>query len=307
MFMNIVNKYGIVTKRAFADTFSSENSKILNEILTSVVRSYAVKIRRATDDGVSLRTECMKAVYNVLEICLGTPPKSFNFEFKRSTAPGTEQLGDRVCSFKGISPKRFVGEHLPPYEYCSLVNDPRNKYMKQYHIKFAGNVVGGSYGYVNTDMDRMLRYTIESLKHGHPVWFGADASDLDFMNYGVFDSRQFIFEKIFGHRIQLSKAERIRCQESGPNHAMLFTGVSLNSENKASNFRIENSWGSENAQNGFYNCTIAWFRTHVYQVIIQRRFIKHDRELGLALKSDESVELLPWDPIGCLAHLKAAS
>ena len=81
------------------------------------------------------------------------------------------------------------------------------------------------------------------------------------------------------------------------NHAMVLTGVNLD-EGNPTKWKIENSWGSDVANKGYYMCSDTWFDRFVYQAVINKKYLSK-KQLD-ALKG-KVVHLNPWDPMGTLA------
>ena len=95
----------------------------------------------------------------------------------------------------------------------------------------------------------------------------------------------------------MDKGESLDYRASTMNHAMCITGVALK-EDKATKWKIENSWGTENGKDGYYIMNNSWFDQFVYQAVINKKYL-NETELN-ALKG-ELVVLKPWDPMGSLA------
>jgi bleomycin hydrolase len=63
-------------------------------------------------------------------------------------------------------------------------------------------------------------------------------------------------------------------------------------------WKVENSWGTEPGNKGFFVMSDSWFDEHMYQVVVQRKYLSP--ALQAALKT-EPFQLKPWDPMGSLA------
>ena len=87
MIVSIIQKYGIVPKKAMPDTFNMQNSKMLNELLNKKLRIFAKELRDAFKNGkkeeelIELKNKQLKEVYAFLSVMLGTPVKEFDFEY----------------------------------------------------------------------------------------------------------------------------------------------------------------------------------------------------------------------------------
>ena len=63
-------------------------------------------------------------------------------------------------------------------------------------------------------------------------------------------------------------------------------------------WRVENSWGDENGQNGFFVMNDSWFDEHMFEVAARKRYLPPTLRKALALPP---IVLPPWDPMGSLA------
>jgi bleomycin hydrolase len=80
-------------------------------------------------------------------------------------------------------------------------------------------------------------------------------------------------------------------------HAMLFTGMDV-VDGKARRWRVENSWGDENGEKGYYLMNDNWFDEYLFEIAARRKYLPE--ELWQAF--DEAPVILPaWDPMGSLA------
>ena len=63
-------------------------------------------------------------------------------------------------------------------------------------------------------------------------------------------------------------------------------------------WKIQNSWGDERGDKGYYVADDAWFDNYVYQAVVKKSLLSE--ELLKALGEEKQV-LEPWDPMGTLA------
>ena len=85
MFVNIVNKYGLVPKYVYPETIASSNTRELNKYLSKILRKNTVTLREAIKEGKSkqevnaLKEAALQDVFNVLTATLGKLPETFDF------------------------------------------------------------------------------------------------------------------------------------------------------------------------------------------------------------------------------------
>jgi bleomycin hydrolase len=94
-----------------------------------------------------------------------------------------------------------------------------------------------------------------------------------------------------------SKAERLLHHQTLMTHAMLFTGVDV-VDGRPRRWRVENSWGSDKADKGFWTMNDNWFGEHVFEIAVRRDALPASL---LAAFEEEPVVLPAWDPMGALA------
>ena len=107
------------------------------------------------------------------------------------------------------------------------------------------------------------------------------------------DDKLFDFELFYGTGFNLTKKQRLEYGESQMTHAMLFTGVDLDKNEKPVKWRVENSWGTTNGDKGYHIMSDTWFDEFNYEVVIHKKYISNDLN-NLYSKSDP-ISLPPWD------------
>ena len=95
-----------------------------------------------------------------------------------------------------------------------------------------------------------------------------------------------------------SKEQRVNTGESAMNHAMLFTGVDIDEAGEGRRFRVENSWGEDHGDKGFFTMDAAWFDANVFEVAVHVDDLPADLR---AVITEEPLHLPAWDPMGALA------
>jgi bleomycin hydrolase len=300
MFINLVDKYGVIPKTFMPETANSNNSDAMNTLLTSKLRGYAKELRSMKDASVEelreKKTGFLEEFYKMLCIYLGTPPTDFYWEWRDK---------DNVFHRRGeMTPRSFFDEYisLDLDNMVSLINAPTQDkpFNKMYTVKFLGNTVGGRDSrYLNVELPVMKAAVVSMIKDGHAVWFGCDVGKMLQTEKGAMDLNIYDYESVFGTETMLSKAERLDYGDSEMTHAMVITGVDLDEKEKSRKWRIENSWGAQIGDKGYMYMMDEWFDEYLYEVIVRKKYL--GPELLAALET-KPVPLEPWDPMGSLAR-----
>jgi bleomycin hydrolase len=137
----------------------------------------------------------------------------------------------------------------------------------------------------------------QTLEAGEPVWFGCDVGKHMRRDLGLWDADLFDYESVYDMSFHLDKAARLEYGESQMTHAMLFTGVDV-VDARARRWRVENSWGPDTGQKGFFTMNDSWFDDYVFEIAARRSYLPTELQRALDL---EPIVLPAWDPMGALA------
>ena len=148
---------------------------------------------------------------------------------------------------------------------------------------------------MNTEIDTLKQAVVRQLKAGHPVFFGCDVGQFSDRQLGIMDQALFEYEAAFDISFGLTKADRLRTQESQMTHAMVISGVHLDKEGKPVRYKVENSWGPDVGEKGYFVMSDRWFEQWVYQVVIPKQLAPKD--LVKVFEGEERVVLPAWDPM----------
>lgn len=301
MISALIQKYGVVPKEIMPESACSSSTKDMNNIITSKLREFACTLRKEAANGKSaeelgrMKTDMMSVIYRMLSICLGNPPREFDFEIRTKDGKFIREKGITPLAFY----EKYVGMDLT--QYVSMINAPTadKPYMRSYTVKFLGNVVGGSpVRYVNLPVGELKKAAIAQMKDGEPVWFGCDVGQSSQRTGGVMDLNAYDYEALFDTEFTMTKAEKLNYGHSRMTHAMVFQGVDLDENGESVRWCVENSWGPDAGKKGMYLMTDRWFDEYMYQVVVHRKYLSE--EILKAYES-EPAELEPWDPMGALA------
>ncbi len=298
MAMNLIRKHGLVPKSAYPESNTSSATRWMNTELKNILRSSACEIRAilegggTEDEAREHKEKRIADVWKMLCIHLGTPPKTFDWQWRDK---------DDEFHRKGrMTPQQFAAEYVDIEweDYVCIVNDPRNEYYRTYTIDFLQNVAGGPpVVYLNVPSKEMKAVTQRLLEDGMPVWMGCDVGKEMDRKKGLWDADLFDVEGLYGVEYGMDKANRLRHNQTMMTHAMLFTGVDV-VNGRARRWRVENSWGGETGQKGYYTMNDSWYDEYMFEIAAPTSYLNEKMVAGL---ETEPVVLPAWDPMGSLA------
>ena len=299
MFVNIVNKYGLCPKHAFPETATSSATRDTNQLINFNIRKFASDAKaifesKGIESVKRLKRAVLKKIYFLLVDAYGVPPTTFNFEYTNSKGKYHQVSGLTPLAFK----EKYIGNRLD--EYVSLINAPTKDkpFNKSFTVKYLGNVVGGKVvTHLNLEMKRLKELIIKQLKDGEIVWFGSDVGFYGDREAGIWDDRIFDYKSAVDLDLKMDKGESLDYRASAMNHAMCITGVALKN-GRPTKWKIENSWGTANGEQGYYYMSASWFDQFVYQAVVNKKYLSPEE---LKAYNGKPIELKPWDPMGSLA------
>lgn len=301
MLANIIRKYGIVPKEAMPETFSSSCTREITPWMTKKLREFACTLRTAYAKGASMeelqgkKQEMMSVIYRMLVIALGKPPKTFTWE--------TRDKDKQFIRIADITPQQFFAEYVGWNldDYVSIINAPTQDkpFHHSYTVQYLGNVTEGHIvRHLNLPIEEMKKLAITQMQDGQVVWFGCDVGQFHEKDLGIMDTDGIQAGLLFDTDFPMTKAQRLDYGESLMTHAMVFTGVNLDKVGKPNRWKVENSWGEDRGNKGFYIMSDRWFDEYMYQVVVNKKYLSKEQ---LRAYEEEPTVLAPWDPMGSLA------
>ncbi len=335
MFVNLVNKYGLVPKSAYPDSQNATDSDTFVQYINSKLREFAAELREAHKNGTSLeelremKVRDLETVYRMTAIALGEPPERFDFiartkddededkkdgkkDEKSENSEKSEDKKDKkeekpktgkddrpmICEI-GITPLEFAKKYVPVdvNDFVTLSNSPmeRTPFNKLYQIKYSTNVAETKgMEFVNVPIDVFRKAAVAQLNAGHPIWFACDCTQFSLREAGFFDPAVVRVDELFDVKFNFTKAQGLEYMDSPSNHAMTFTGVNINKDGEPDRWKIENSWGKDAGEDGYYVGSAAWFDRYVTEIIINKKYLDEET---LEILKQEPVMVEPWEPL----------
>ncbi|WP_338217766.1 aminopeptidase C [Lacticaseibacillus salsurivasis] len=292
----LIEKYGIVPKSVMPETYNSSKTGEVNSVLNLKLRQAAAEIQKAAqagqdDDALrALKQEQLSEIYRVVAYAYGNPPASFDFSYRDDKNNFHED--------RGLTPKTFYEKYVgwDLSQFVLLVADPRptKQYYQAYTLPSQNTVVGGRpIIFVNVPREDLQAMAISQLQAGAAVWFGNDVGqDVD-RDTGTLTGGLYDYSTLFGFDVTMPLAERFATREAAVTHAMTLTGVNLEN-GQPTRWKVENSWGKERGNDGYYVADQDWFEKYAYEVAIRKDLLS---EKILAATQTTPIALEAWDEL----------
>lgn len=294
---DLADKYGLVPKSVMPETYQSDNTRIMAQLVARKLREFGLELRKmvaakkkpaAINDR---KTEMLATVYRMLAMTIGEPVKEFTYAHRNKS-------GKTVGEAKTYTPQEFykecIGEPLNG-TFVMLMNDPRNEYYKVYEVEYDRHTYDGhNWRYINLPMEEIEKCAIASIKDNRKMYSSYDVGKQLDRTRGYMALDNFDYESLFGVEFPMNKADRIATFDSGSTHAMTLTAVDLDSNGKPVKWAVENSWGAATGQSGLYIMTADWFREYMFRLVVDRKYVP---ENILNIESQKAIKLTYDDPL----------
>lgn len=294
---DLVDKYGLVPKEVMAETYSSDNTRQMARLVSSKLREYGLRLRKMKEEGKAVaeikaeKTQMLSTIYRMLAMTIGNPPAEFTYAFK-------DKDGKTIGKTKKYTPLEFAKEVVGGKingSFVMLMNDPRRPYYKTYEVEYDRHTYDGhNWRYLNLPMDDIEQMAIASLKDGRKMYSSYDVGKFLDRKRGYCDLENFDYGSLMGTTFGMSKADRISTFDSGSTHAMTLTAVDLNSDGKATKWKVENSWGADWGQKGCLIMTDSWLREYMFRLVVDKKYVP---ARILKMSQQEPLMVMPEDPL----------
>ncbi|MBK6764793.1 MAG: C1 family peptidase [bacterium] len=291
--VSLVQKHGVVPKSVMGETNSSANTGRMHGILKTLLRRQAMTLRTLGEVGKTeseLRAEkpaLLAEVMRLLVLNYGVPPTEFEWRTTDSTG--------KVSEPQILTPREFYDEVIGVdlSEYVSLGSYSNHPFGKNYVISATRPMAEKQdVSFVNVEMAMLKQCALAALLDSNRVWFGCDVGKESYSKKGLLMRGVLNYEELFGVDLDMPKTARLNYRDQTTNHAMVFVGVDMLNE-KPRKWRVENSWGKDPGDGGYFVMSDDWFDEYVMNVIVPRRYVPAEVS---KLTSEAPVVLPIWDP-----------
>ena len=296
---DLVMKYGLVPQDVMAETYNSNNTSEIDNVLKRKLREFGIALREKAEGGAGqkaleqMKTEQLKTIYRMLVMAYGEPVTQFSWAPKDGS-------GKPKSEPKTYTPLEFYKEACGPVDdlyadYVMLMNDPSRPYNTVYEIDYDRHLYDGhNWLYVNLELDDLKQLVIASLKDSSAMYFSCDVAKSLNRATGILDLKNYDYESLLGTTFGMNKKQRILTFDSGSSHAMTLVAVDLNSDGKPVKWKVQNSWGASNGHAGHLIMTDEWFNEYMFRVVVNRKYCS---EQILEILKQKPVKLPAWDPM----------
>lgn len=301
MAADCIMKHGAVPQEIMPESESSNKTSRMNQMITRKLRIFAFELRDMYEGKKSIKkmrarkVEMLKEVYRMLALNLGVPPTEFQWRY-------TDKDGN-MGEVKTYTPTEFwqeVTDGVDLRDYVVLGHCPTQPLGKNYRIILTREQVESTdWTFLNMEMKVLKEYAHKILADTIPVQFSVDMgrqmdSKAGLMAQGVYD-----YESFYGVGFDFDKKVGIYSRDSAPNHSMVLVGYD-EAEGKVAKWKIENSWGTDRGDDGFFLMTDEWFDLFGYSIVLHKDNLSPEH---LELTKTKPVDLPFWDPLARIAQV----
>lgn len=293
---NLISKYGLMPKDAMPETYSSNHTSQMSNLISLKLREFGLQLRdmannKSTTEKMLLdkKQEMLQTIYRMLTVSLGEPPAEFTWTQRDSKG--------NVVSTDKYTPKSFAEKFAKTdfSNYYMVMNDPTREYYKVYEIEYDRHVYDGqNWRFLNLPMNEIADMAIASIKDSTMMYFSCDVGKFLDRDRGFMDVNNYDYGSLFGTTFGMDKKQRIATYASASSHAMTLCAVDLDKDGKPVKWMVENSWGSKYGHNGFLIMTDEWFNEYMFRLVVESKYIP---EKTLKLFNQKPIMLPAWDPL----------
>ena len=293
---NLIAKYGLVPREAMPETYNTDNTSSISNLLSLKLREDGLELRTlAAKKGVTAaqlqqrKTEMLGTIYRMLALTMGEPPAQFTWQQKDAKG--------EIVSTDTYTPMSFYEKFAKTdfSKYYMIMNDPTREYYKVYEIQYDRHVYDGqNWRYLNLPMDEIAPMCIASIKDSTMMYFSCDVDKFLNRDKGFMDVNNYDYGSLFGTTFGMDKKARVATHASGSSHAMTLCAVDLDKEGRPLKWMVENSWGSSYGYQGFLIMTNDWFNEYMFRVVLEEKYIPAKY---ITMLHQKPIMLPAWDPM----------
>ena len=275
-FKELIKKYGVMPKSKFSNSFQSNDTVELNEILSRLLRKYYLDLCNEKDV-----SNYLDYAYKVLGTVYGIPDEKFDFEYI--------DINNKYHINYNLTPKSFydkyTGIDLDNYIEIYCYEDDKNKYNNMYYVEDSSLISGKKSNLVlNIKYDDLEKLIIKQLKNNEPVYFSSSTSSK--YEKGLWIDLMDRYSDIFDIDLRLTNNEIVKTYGTSGEHSMVITGKSKDK------WKIENSWGFNEGINGYFIAEDLFLRNYIISAVINKKYLNKEQKMIL---EKDPIKVNKWE------------
>jgi bleomycin hydrolase len=302
VFVNLIEKYGIIPKSNMDEDFHSSNSSELETFYDDYLRKCAHKIKTTSKNELAknkqkLLDEMLSECYKILVLFLGEPPSIITWEYYEKNEKKEKSQSLKAKVIANVTPLDFYKKYVPynARDKICLINYPCKQvpFYKLYNVEMTFNIIGNSeQNFINVPINIMIDAVKNSIDNEEAVWTGVDFDKYISLKDGFLDKDGFDYENVFGFTNTMKKCDALNYRQSGPSHAVVIKGYNFENS-KTNGFLVENSWGEKSGFKGNYYMANSWFEDYTYEVVVDKKCVSPKI---LSILNQKPIVLPYWSP-----------
>jgi bleomycin hydrolase len=302
VFVNLIEKYGIIPKSNMDEDFHSSNSSELETFYDDYLRKCAHKIKTTSKNDLAknkqkLLDEMLSECYKILVLFLGEPPSIITWEYYEKNEKKEKSQSLKAKVIANVTPLEFYKKYVPynARDKICLINYPCKQvpFYKLYNVEMTFNIIGNSeQNFINVPINIMIDAVKNSIDNEEAVWTGVDFDKYISLKDGFLDKDGFDYENVFGFTNTMKKCDALNYRQSGPTHAVVIKGYNFENS-KTNGFLVENSWGEKSGFKGNYYMANSWFEDYTYEVVVDKKCVSPKI---LSILNQKPIVLPYWSP-----------
>jgi bleomycin hydrolase len=302
VFVNLIEKYGIIPKSNMDEDFHSSNSSELETFYDDYLRKCAHKIKTTSKNELAknkqkLLDEMLSECYKILVLFLGEPPSIITWEYYEKNEKKEKSQSLKAKVIANVTPLEFYKKYVPynARDKICLINYPCKQvpFYKLYNVEMTFNIIGNSeQNFINVPINIMIDAVKKSIDNEEAVWTGVDFDKYISLKDGFLDKDGFDYENVFGFTNTMKKCDALNYRQSGPSHAVVIKGYNFENS-KTNGFLVENSWGEKSGFKGNYYMANSWFEDYTYEVVVDKKCVSPKI---LSILNQKPIILPYWSP-----------
>ena len=304
VFVNLIEKYGIIPKSNMDENFHSSNSIELKIFYDDFLRKCGHKLKTTSKRELAkykykILDEMLSECYKILVLFLGEPPSTITWEYYEKNNNNSKSQSLKAKVIRNITPLEFYKKYVPynAKDKISLINYPCKQvpFYKLYNVEMAFNIVGtNEQNFINVPIEIMSEAVKKSIDNEEAVWIGIDIDKYISIEDGILDKDAFDYENVFDFTNAMNKCDALNYRQSGPKHAVIIKGYNFENS-KTNGFLVENSWGEKPGFEGNFYMANSWFEDYTYQIVVDKKCVS---QKILNVLKQKPIVLPYWTPFG---------